>query len=159
MAAGGSGVEFKVICTGLDQLKGKIDDFHLALGITVHAAVQKIANHVAERAVANAPIKTGALRAAMLPVNPGLVSRNVTALVVDTMVYALRMHEDFYNLGPISVQQPMTPEGGVGRKYIERVVHYWAATYANYIKQCILDIIGSGGTVKVSAGVRDIAPL
>jgi hypothetical protein len=39
--------------------------------------------------------------------------------------YAFYMHEGEYNLGKKSASQPPTREGGVGNKFLSRVMEYW----------------------------------
>jgi hypothetical protein len=74
------------------------------------------------RVVVNTPIDTGALRKSLAPVYNGMEAGIANK---DNISYALRIHEEIYNLGPLSRNQPKQPEGGVGNKYITRVVDFW----------------------------------
>lgn len=47
--------------------------------------------------------------------SPGLVARSV----LFTACHAVRRHEDFYSLGPISALKS-SPDGPIGRKYLSR---------------------------------------
>jgi hypothetical protein len=44
---------------------------------------------------------------------------SVLRTVVFSSVYAVRRHEDIYNLGPVSTAKSPSPDGPVGRKYLE----------------------------------------
>lgn len=47
--------------------------------------------------------------------------------------YALRMHEDFYNLGNTSRQKPGYEGMTVGRKYLEKPTYKYAEKYSKHI--------------------------
>ena len=79
-----------------------------------------------ERVRLNTPIRTGRLRRS-LEVTPAVIRGNrVSTGIQSTANHALRMHEAEYQLGPVSRVQPGQPEGGVGRKYVTRVLRYHA---------------------------------
>lgn len=112
----------------------------------VKRSMDAIGAHIAERAQANAPIGTRPMSPA-----PGSLRRSirhkvktkgavVEALVLASESYALRMHEELtpagpLQLGPTSREQPSTPEGGVGGRFISRVVDFHALFYQNYIDE------------------------
>jgi hypothetical protein len=108
----------------------------------VVAAVEAISFEAGVRAQANAPIDTGDLRRSIRAGKPkevgGGSSYEVEVAIEASEPYALKMHEELnpygagrYNLGPLSRDQPETPEGGVGGKYlaraIERNIKVWEA--------------------------------
>jgi hypothetical protein len=107
-------------------------------------AMNQIAEFTAERSVANAPILKGPLRADMQVLPARRVGDQIIAKVVNTTPYALKQHEDlgppnvnpegWMNLGPVSAVQPGTPEGGVGGKYIQRVVQYHLSRFVKFIQ-------------------------
>jgi len=74
----------------------------------------------------NTPIKTGRTRESIHANTPVVRSHKVSLSIDATTPQALRLHEEEYNLGPISARQPPTPEGGVGNKYITRTLRYHA---------------------------------
>lgn len=93
--------------------------------------VRLVLTKVVERSRANAPILSGDLRISLRK------SRVYQKTTVDGALfhgniemegaYGLKMHEQLtpagpYQLGPVSSVQPMTPEGGVGGKFVERSV-------------------------------------
>lgn len=121
-----------------DLLQGALLDRVFA---AAEAAMQQIGAHAAERGQANAPIKSGDLRRSIAHsvVRDG---SNVTAKVVATEPYALRMHEELtpfgpLNLGPISAIQPSTPEGGVGGRFFTRVLDFHAAPYTKFLRDAV----------------------
>lgn len=91
-----------------------------------------ILNHAATRAVLNAPILEGPLRRGIkrtkVQVRPGK-GIGGEVYVRAGVPYAMRRHEEIYNLGPVSRQQPDTVEGGVGRKYISRIFRFHKNRY------------------------------
>jgi hypothetical protein len=50
--------------------------------------------------------------------------------------YAVRMHEDTYNLGPVS-RLKQSPDGPIGRKYLERPFRAQVAGYNRAIAETI----------------------
>jgi len=58
-----------------------------------------------------------------------LRKHRLKGFIADNVEYARFMHEGTYNLGPISSQQPPTPEGGVGNRYISRCVMFHLDKY------------------------------
>jgi hypothetical protein len=51
--------------------------------------------------------------------------------------YALRMHEDFYNLGATSAGKPSVDGMSVGRKYLEQPTIKYGEKYAEHISNRI----------------------
>ena len=155
---------------GLDEtlknLEGLKDRVETASTEFLTAVVQ----HVTERAIQNAPIKTGALRNNLLGYvedtlvfsessgkvkAPKVNSNIIKGQVIDLMEYAVKMHEGLYGLGPISRVQGSAPEGAgvqqpVGRKYISRVVDFHLNSYINGFKSAMLSAIQNKGLIDVS---------
>lgn len=50
--------------------------------------------------------------------------------------YAVRMHEDFYNLGPVSSVKS-SPDGPIGRKYLERPFRARVGAYQEAIANAV----------------------
>jgi hypothetical protein len=73
----------------------------------------------------NTPILTGKLRESLETIKPP-VGRVASVEIQSSVPYALRVHEEPHQLGPVSREQPMQPEGGVGHRFIVRVVDYHA---------------------------------
>lgn len=115
------------ISAQVDALIGALDDEEQRLRDVLERWLEMSVNFIAERAVANAPILSGDLRAAMEATKPHWEGNEVFAKVINTIPYALVQHEvltpaGHWQLGPISEVQPGTVEGGVGGYYIQRVV-------------------------------------
>jgi len=99
--------------------------------------LEKIKNHAIERAVANTPIDTGALRKSInvvIDVEHSALNFTFTS----NMDYVLKVHEKEYQLGPKSEAQPPTKEGGVGNKFFTRVIDEWAEIWAKWVIDALL---------------------
>lgn len=120
---------------------------------------KRMSEHAAARSVANAPILTGRLRAGIssspVEISGGGEDRVYTSRVkMDPIVwYAPLMYVflaphaiyPLYNLGPISRQQPLTEEGGVGGTWTDRVVNHHEQQYFDGILQLFDQIVLEGG--------------
>lgn len=87
---------------------------------------EKEVKFLEERAEVNAPILSGELRE-KISSETKIEGKRVTGEILCDVPYALQVHEEEYTLGPVSEAQPATPEGGVGRKFIERVITHNSA--------------------------------
>lgn len=101
-------------------------------------ALDRIGEHAEERVKANAPILDGDLRASIRSTGAKIHGRKIDLAIVADVPYAYKQHEELtpagpLQLGPISSQQPGTVEGGVGGKFVERVVQYHLHTYEEII--------------------------
>jgi len=108
---------------GLEELRKKLGDLPKALLRALEAELNKIGPEAVKRVQVNAPIRSGYLRSQAryrVQVN----GTEVILELYDDAPYALQMHEEVRALGAVSRAQPNTPEGGVGRKYIQRVVDF-----------------------------------
>lgn len=119
----------KVEVTGLNEAISHTKAFSDAMSFILGSGLRVVTKLGATKARYNAPIDTGNLRS-KLQAMPVIVSRVQGEGGVGTtgVSYALKMHEATYKLGPISAAQPLTPEGGVGNKYVSRVVYKHALT-------------------------------
>ena len=110
---------------GLHVKLNALNRLHASLKKCTRAFIKGSTEFLADRSKLNAPILTGDLRRGIEP-TPVVVKRAFVegGVGIGVTDYALRMHEGFYNLGPISAAQPYTPEGGVGRKYTTRAVEF-----------------------------------
>lgn len=106
-----------------------------------------ILQHAIERIRVNTPIKTGELRKSLGYTKPVVRNARLEATIGSDLPYALRIHEEEFNLGPLSSVQPGTPEGGVGNKYIVRVVTYYSFLYTKYIAEAIVKSLETGKVV------------
>lgn len=97
---------------------------------------------LSERSVENAPILKGDLRATIAPAPvteaKGVVEGGVS--IGDTN-YVVKMHEGVYNLGPVSAVQPGTPEGGVGRRYVSRVMDFHNVDIEKELKEGMDEVL------------------
>ena len=108
------------------------------------AQIEIILKHVVEHARLNAPILTGDLRKSIGYTKPRFTKQFVAeGFVVSDLPYALRVHEEEFNLGDLSARQPDTPEGGVGNKYITRVIDYHSGAYTRAVMESLLLLLGS----------------
>jgi hypothetical protein len=84
------------------------------------------ANEIAETASEMAPFKTGDLESSMEILREAASGGRVTYVVrpSPSILYATRMHESVYNLGPGSVEKSKSSRFPVGRKYLSRAVDY-----------------------------------
>lgn len=121
----------EAIKNAVPKVKAKIRQF-----------LKDVVSDIIPRVQANAPILESDLRNNIRASSDGVRESGAgvgLSLVVD-VPYAYRMHEQLtpagsLQLGPISSQQPMTPEGGVGGKFIERVVQYHSKRYEQMLKE------------------------
>lgn len=131
------------------------------LEATLNKTLTEIGKHVTHRARANAPILTGDLRKSI-----GYEVDGDTLVLSSYSPYALTQHEvlrpygdkpppygrkPYWELGPVSAQQPMTPEGGVGGKFFTRVIDYHSETYRQKLNEALREnmVKGQPSQVKV----------
>jgi hypothetical protein len=124
-------IEFNVVAVRTDGFNF-IEGFPDQLRAVLAAQLDAFGADMALRASDNAPILSGDLRAS---IRHRLTERN-DVFIMDLLAdesYALRMHEQLtpfgtssplLNRGPKSRVQPHTPEGGVGGKFLTRVVDF-----------------------------------
>lgn len=112
-------LEVEGIDEALDSLKEL--DRRVIHGLAV--GIRRVQRDWVTRSRLNAPILTGYLRKHLMWLPLMLHGARMECQLGSVGVhYALKMHEGLYNLGPISRIQPPTTEGGVGRKFMERVL-------------------------------------
>ena len=95
---------------------------------------------LAKRAAANAPVDTGDLRSAI----KASVEKHGTVVegeIICDVPYALEMHEGDYPLGEKSALEPGTPEGGVGRKFMERAIQHNSLAVDKALGKSQLDML------------------
>ena len=128
------GIDVKVTVKGAkdttNAFRGLLTDIRKRQGEDLY---QWAKDFLLERIRLNTPIKTGALRASEAVQPPEVRGNRLSLRIGSDLNYALRIHEEEFNLGPISRRQPSQPEGGVGNKYITRTVRYHANTVRRLI--------------------------
>lgn len=103
-------------------------------------ALIKVLNHLKQEAANRAPIDKGDLRASAKVDELFYEGRTLTGSVSFNTPYALRMHEDYYKLGPTSLAAG--PQ--VGRKFLQRALMDNKASYIKFMKDTIdYNIVGS----------------
>lgn len=110
---------------GRKESKESLKNLPDKMAAVTEKSLKKDLEFLATRAKLNAPIDTGALRESIR----AEVRRSrlkITGEIVADAPYALQVHEEEHQLGLKSAQQPTTEEGGVGNKFIERVVNFHA---------------------------------
>lgn len=129
----------------LSQLNTRLRKRKTEIQVRLVNALNKIVEHAAFRIQVNAPILKGDLRASVR-YTPSyiLVGNVVTAklIVGEDVPYFWVQHEMLtpagpWQLGPVSSQQPSTPEGGVGGHFVERVLEYHADRYREYLNASV----------------------
>lgn len=115
---------------GLKAFQKKLDKFLIS-------SIGERVEFLRERAEVNAPVLEGDLRSSIKAALPKKVKKVIEAgVTIGDTNYAIKMHEGFYSLGPVSVLQSSTVEGGVGRKYVSRVMDFHhEATQKGFQKQ------------------------
>jgi hypothetical protein len=129
-----------------EKIRGKMGLIRAAVAEQLS---QVIMPHVVERARLNAPILEGDLRSSIQFRSPTVSGGVVVTGIGSDLPYALRWHEEDFNLGPISILQPATLEGGIGKKYITRVVNYWNERYKNSLREAVARSLVAGEVVTV----------
>ena len=124
--------------TQFSNLRAAIQAEEIRWRTATEAAVEKILKHAMERARVNTPIKTGTLRAGYRT-SVKSTKRKVTGTLKNDVPYAWENHEKLSpagsrQLGPLSAAQPGTPEGGVGGKFIQRVIQHHAGKYTKMLQ-------------------------
>jgi hypothetical protein len=126
-------------------------------------AAGAISRHMEKRARANAPIRKNVLRPSIRATPPKLQGKTASANVkVDAAIrYVIAMHEHLtpfgvplgtssrtgkpiYSLGPISRVQPMTKEGGVGGRFITRVMKVHQQQYERQLGAVMFGLLKTG---------------
>lgn len=111
---------------------------------------QAVSDHIAERAVDNAPIWQTRLRPAIESEPVKKQGSKVTGRVgvASNIFWAFVMHEQLlpygtgpYELGPISKIMPSTPEGGVGGMFIVRVAQFHKSQYEQALAGAVNSIL------------------
>lgn len=143
------GAIFEVKIEGLKEFVGYWNSAPSMLEQTLFEGMSIIGLHVVERAKVNAPIFTGDLRRSISS-KVLKASDGITARINTNVDYALRMHEQLtpfgrLQLGPGSRREAAAtnaPEGGVGGKFLERVVNFHIGTYLTYMRDLLEENLG-----------------
>lgn len=110
---------------GLKENVAGLKAFQKALEPFLLSFVKKKVEFLRERSELNAPILEGDLRLTIRAIPPKIVKKVVeSGVTIGDTTYAVKMHEGYYFLGPVSRIQSGTVEGGVGRKYVSRVMDF-----------------------------------
>jgi hypothetical protein len=134
---------------GFDSVREDILGLPKKLQEALLVIVEEIMIHIVKRSRLNAPILEGDLRESIKYEKPKITSSgSIESAVGSNLAYALRHHEEPFNLGPISAIQPSTPEGGVGNKFISRAIDYRRKKYAEIIFAAVMLSLEQGGPVK-----------
>ena len=128
-------INVRVEFTGLKELQ---EGLKRAQGRELRELIQETLFEFADgflvpRIRLNTPIRTGRLRESLEVIKPP-VGRVASVEIQSSIPYALRVHEETYRLGPRSREQPGQPEGGVGNKFVTRVVDYYSKELKGHFK-------------------------
>lgn len=133
----------KVIVQGLDDVIRSLDSKSFLNDLKKEMG--DISNELDVRIDANAPILSGGLRENLAHSDPEIMQETVFVdFGVKDLKYeviAIRLHEQPFQLGPVSKIQPSTVEGGIGSKYIERVFNYHALDILTRLTNTITESI------------------
>ena len=117
----------KIEAKGLKELRQNFQELANSVDAQIKEDLEKYLNKVLLNQIRlNTPILSGNLRESLTIQLRSLQKGRVGFNVISDLPYALRVHEEERRLGPVSAIQPEQPEGGVGNKFVERVVHYHA---------------------------------
>lgn len=152
------GAAFEVKIKGLKEMVEWSEATGPMFQQTMKEGMSIIGLHIVERSRVNAPIDTGDLRRS---INSKVLSASDGILVNITVGvdYALRMHEFLTPFGPLQLGPGSrregaannAPEGGVGGKFLERVVNFHIGNYITYIRDLLEENLGDlNQTIKIS---------
>ena len=132
----------RIEAEGLDKFLRAARSLSTRLDDVVEAAMKEVADHLAARSAALAPIDKGPLEKSLKGEVAGSSRSKTTVVVSSDLSYALKMHEHLtpfgpFNLGPKSRKknQNPPPEGQVGGKYIERALNHNLRGYQSFIRR------------------------
>ena len=131
-----------------DKLPGHLDKI-------LELATLRMGEFVAARAQANAPVKSGDLRSSANVKTPTKKGDAWETQVSFDEPYSLRMHEELtpvgpLQLGPISIVQPPTPEGGVGGRFLARSVERNVERLRKILGTAVENNLPNVGTSRIS---------
>lgn len=143
-------IEFKE--EGIAELAGYFSQLAILISDQAREFVEEATAHIATRAEVNAPIWKYRLRPAIqtVPVQPVADGWDGGVLVPEHIHWASIMHEQLvspmtpnplYQLGPISRTMPGTLEGGVGGKFITRVVEVHKLQYQDHLAKAVQNLL------------------
>ena len=120
-------ISIKVKADGLTELRKEFIEARSQANQIVEDMLEGyLEGFLLERIRLNTPILSADLRKDLRIQKIQARAGKASFMIVSKKSYALKVHEDTYQLGARSKEQASQPEGGVGNKYIERVVHYHA---------------------------------
>lgn len=151
-------MEFLVTESGLSEVSNYLSSLALSLPLLAESSVRDMSLHAAERSRENAPIWKNRLRPA-IQTQP-IQNRGNAYLggvrVHSSIFWASLMHAQLqpygsgpYNLGPVSRVQPSTPEGGVGGKFITRVIEAHKISYERELAASLMRLLQTGRVSKL----------
>lgn len=138
------------------QVRANIDREFSSHSQRLTAFANRVAKHAAKRSRANAPILDGTLRESIQPVlakRTTARSRTVKAAVEASAPHAWEVHEEVTPAGPKqlgsrSAEQPGTQEGGVGGKFVERVITFHTPRYNRWFTE-MMSQAGRKGRLRI----------
>lgn len=129
---------------GIPELNAKFDGVLGKMQRVGRESTYEFVGHASERAAVNAPIDTGYLRQHISYYAETFKQDKSTTTGYITVPYAFKMHELLlpfgagpFHRGPRSREQPATPEGGVGGKYVERVLKFHSLKYLGKLGESV----------------------
>lgn len=134
--------------------------------LTMLETMRIIGLHGVERSRVNAPIADGDLRRS-IRFEVVRTSSGFEVKIICGVSYALRMHEFLTPFGPLQLGPGSrreaaavnAPEGGVGGKFIERVVNFHVGTYLTYVRDMLEENLGDQtATIRTQPDVGPIRP-
>ena len=130
----------KITIKGSQEAKKSLRQLPVRAGDALKKEGDTQLQFLARRAAANAPIDKGDLRGAI----ESSIEKHGTIIegeIICDVPYALEMHEGDYPLGEKSALEPGTPEGGVGRKFIERAIQHNSLAVDKELGKSQLDML------------------
>lgn len=149
--------------TGLREFKANVKDLQKKIRSTVNDTMRDCMNDLARVSSETAPLEDGNLEKAWniliekpnKEITKGFVGYSCWADQPRSYEfdYAIWIHEEHYNLGPLSKEKQASTGGGhglsgtvyeVGRKYLERPFYGEAETYRDIFEENIKETIERG---------------
>lgn len=87
-----------------------------------------------------APLEEGGLMESGSVEKPKRVGNEIQATVGYSSIYAIRRHEDIFNLGALSLQKPAIDGMKPGRKFLERPAKQYGEKYSNRLQDKIKEV-------------------
>jgi hypothetical protein len=128
----------------LEQLVQMFNQAGEDISHVVIESVNMVAEDLQNASSSLAPLDEGGLMQSGNVTSATKVGDEVIASVGFNTEYALRMHEDIYNLGETSEKKPDFDGMKVGRKYLQQPTEKYGQKYNDFIAEKVKGVFGNG---------------